>query len=615
MLIVAVLGFRKRLVKYLCAFVFLIQVFGCNSEEQSKTPNSLTNLDSLNIVANNYLKVDLDTADQLSRLIFKQAIHDGDFINEAAASLIRGRVFYENGICDSAIWMFRNALHIGQESNDTLLIGKSLSHIGTAYMCSQDFTKSTLYCDSAYRVLSSQFEFESMAKAAVNTAVSYIQLGQYEDAKPWFQKAILHATRTDNKGFLVTLYNNYGLFNRDFGSKDTGSFYLNKAINLARESELHVSLATIYLNYGQDLEKENPTMCKAYMDSALTLSRRYHLHDLEEVVLGAKAICMRDMGMPVDLVGDAYEAYVDKVKDNVNLQQSQSFAEFEVKYQTAETESENLKLVNSIQKKEHKQRLIVSIVILLLITTLFIIRSLYQRHKVAVLDKEIHKQKIDALLKSQQIQNIDTMLEVQADERKRIATELHDRLGGILSAIKLNCSSMEEHFGAQQESIRMRFNVVKNLIDNATAEVRTISHDMASGVLAKFGLLHAVDHLKQAIEASGKISVNLFIHGMDQRLSVDQEMLLYRILQELISNALKHGIADVIDVHFIKENGKISLIVEDNGAGFNEGEIKGSGGLGLPNIKKKIESLGGGFNIDSNHKSGTTVIIELPIIA
>jgi two-component system, NarL family, sensor kinase len=412
----------------------------------------------------------------------------------------------------------------------------------------------------------------------------------------------------------VTLYNNYGLFNRDYGSKDTGSYYLNKAMDLARESEQHVSLATIYLNYGQDVQTENPALSNAYLDSALQLSKRDDLNKLEEYVLGAKAIYKRDLMMPADEVGDAYENYVKKVRDNQDRFQSQSFEKYEVKYKTAEAETENLRLQNKIQRKNSEERLIIFFSALLGIVSLFIIWSLYQSKKIAKRDHLIYQQEVDALLKSQEIQNIDTMLEVQSDERVRIALELHDRLGSVLSAIKLNFSSMEEHFGSQNKPAEMRFGIVKNLIDEATSEVRKISHDMASGVLAKFGLLHAIEHLKDALEVSGKIKINLFLHGMDERLNGSQEIVLYRILQELISNALKHGIADVIDLHLIKENGKVSLIVEDNGTGFDNAELAHSDGLGIANIRKRIESVGGSFNIDSNHKSGTTVILELPII-
>ena len=596
------------------SFTLLLCTHGCVQKESKQDKPVLTQLDSLNDVARTFLKVDLDSAKLLSKSVLNQAQLDNDLKSQARAQLVLGRVHYERGTCDSSIWMFRNALNIGYALADTTLIGKAFSSISTAYMCIGNFEKASVYSDSAYNTLGTQNEYELMAKAATNGAICHIQLKQYDKADKLFAKAILYAKRSSNSGFLVTLYNNYGLFNRDFGSKDTGSLYLNKALSLARAEELHVSLATIYLNCGQDLQFENPELSEAFLDSALQLSIRYGLSDLEEVTLGAIAISYRDQSKSADIVGDAYERYVKKVQDNQDEARSQSFEEFEVKYQTAETESENLRLLNQIQEREGSQRLIIFISVVLGLISLFIIWSLFQSRKLALRDRQIYSQKVDAMLKTQEIQNIDIMLEAQSNERNRIAIELNDRLGSILSAVKLNFSSMDEHFGEKQESAKIRFDVAKKLIDEAASEVRKISHDLASGVLAKFGLMHAVEHLIEAIQASGKIKINLFHHGMDERLSGQQEIVLYRILQELVSNALKHGVADVIDIHLIKEHGKMSLIVEDNGSGFDKENMDRSNGLGIPNIRKRIEKVGGSFAIDSNEKSGTTVILELPII-
>lgn len=595
-------------------FVMLVCTHGCVQTESEPGKLVLTHLDSINDVARKYLKVDLDSAKLLSESVLNQAELNNDLRSQARAQLVLGRVYYERGTCDSSIWMFRSALSISYTLKDTTLIGKSFSSISTAYMCTRNFEKARLYCDSAYSMLSTQNEYELMAKAATNCAICHIQLERYDVANERFAKAIYHAKQSSNSGFLVTLYNNYGLFNRDFGSKDTGTYYLNKALSLARSAELHVSLATIYLNYGQDLQQENPELSSSFLDSALQLSKRYDLSDLEEITLGAIAISLRDQNKPADIVGDAYERYVEKVKDNKKQAHLQSFEEFEVKYQIAEKEAENLRLLNQIQAREGSQRLIIFISVVLGFISLFIICSLFQSRKLAIRDRQIYRQKVDAMLKTQEIQNIDIMLESQSNERTRIATELHDRLGSILSAVKLNFSSMEEHFGKKQESAKVRFDVLKKLIDEAASEVRKTSHDLASGVLAKFGLMHAIEHVIKAIEASGKIKINLFAHGMDERLSGQQEIVLYRILQELVSNALKHGVADIIDVHLIKEDGKVRLIVEDNGSGFDKENIERSHGLGIPNIRKRIETVGGSFTIDSNEKSGTTVILELPII-
>jgi len=147
------------------------------------------------------------------------------------------------------------------------------------------------------------------------------------------------------------------------------------------------------LNYGQDLQQENPELSSSFLDSALQLSKRYDLSDVEEITLGAIAISLRDQNKPADIVGDAYERYVEKVKDNKKQAHLQSFEEFEVKYQIAEKEAENLRLLNQIQAREGSQRLIIFISVVLGLISLFIIWSLFQSRKLAIRDRQIYRQK------------------------------------------------------------------------------------------------------------------------------------------------------------------------------------------------------------------------------
>lgn len=571
-------------------------------------------LDSLNTLAKRMLKVDMDSANYLSLDNLKVARDHGTKLQLHRALNIRGRYYYEIGVCDSAIFWFREGLAIANDLMDTVAKGKSFNNICTAYMCLGDNQTAIQFADSAYRIFLLKNRSSDLAKSASNIAINHIMMEDYVAEKKWLLDAIYHSELSDDKGFLVRLYNNYGLYNRDFGDKDTGRYYLLKAIDLARKEDYYVSLGTIFLNYGQDLEKENPDLCKSYLDSALTVARRNNLNELEETTLGAIAICYRNLGMSVDTVGEAYEKYTEKVIANKELNSSQQFAEFESVYKIAEKNAENLALINEVQERKRRQIFLIFLVVMVVLTSVFIIWSLYQSRRLAYSDRKIYQQQVDALLKSQEIYNIDAMLQVQEAERNRIAAELHDRLGSILSAVKLNFSSMKDGFTTNDVKSQDQLEVLKKLIDDATSEVRRISHDMASGVLTKFGLMHAVYQLKKVLEASGKIELNVYEYGMDARLSGSQEITLYRILQELISNALKHGNPKQIDIHFTKEHGMVSLIVEDDGIGFNQELINKNKGIGLSNIRSRIAANHGKFTIDSNAKSGTTVIVEIPLI-
>lgn len=598
-----------------CVFFFpVLFLVNCKETNPVSPPPSTVYIDSLNTLAKRMLKVDMDSADLMSKTNILIAEEHGTSEQLHKALNIRGRYYYETGVCDSAIYWFREGLSVASKAKDTIGIGRSFNNICTAYMCLGDNKTAIKFADSAYHIFTKRNMPGELAKTASNLAVNYIITEDYETAKKWLTDAIYHSEKSDDKGFLVRLYNNYGLFNRDFGDKDTGRYYLLKAIDLAREESFHVSLGTIFLNYGQDLETENPALCKAYLDSALTVARRNDLNDLEETTLGAIAICYRNLGLQVDTVGEAYERYTEKVIENHERYSSQQFAEFETVYKISEKNAENLALMHEVQERKRRQIFLVFLVIMVVLTSIFVIWSLYQSRRLAFSDRKIYQQQVDALLKSQEINNIDAMLQVQASERNRISAELHDRLGSILSAVKLNFSAMKDSLIKDDEKSQDQFEVLKKLIDDATSEVRRISHDMASGVLTKFGLMHAVYQLKEALEASGKIELNVYEHGMDARLSGNQEITLYRILQELISNALKHGNPKHIDIHFTKENGRVSLIVEDDGIGFNQEQLDKNKGIGLNNIRSRIADNNGKFTIDSNAKSGTTAIVEIPLV-
>jgi len=147
-------------------------------------------------------------------------------------------------------------------------------------------------------------------------------------------------------------------------------------------------------------------------------------------------------------------------------------------------------------------------------------------------------------------------------------------------------------------------------LDEAVSEVRRISHDLTSGVLVKNGLRAALNDMKRTIESTGKLEINIFEAGEKQRLSLEFEISIYRVIQELLSNILKHAEASKIDMHITQTKDSFTLIVEDDGKGFDMAKT-GAVGIGLANVKQRVASMGGTVNFDSRPGSGTTVIIEI----
>jgi two-component system NarL family sensor kinase len=247
-----------------------------------------------------------------------------------------------------------------------------------------------------------------------------------------------------------------------------------------------------------------------------------------------------------------------------------------------------------------------TLALLLIVLFVILFAFMFQR-------KLIKKQKafreVEVLLQKKEVKAAYDVLEAQELERKRIAEDLHDRVGSLLAAVKL-------HFHASKDNLDNQanfFSTGSKLLDEAIDEVRDISHNMVSGILSKFGLIAALTDLKTTLENSKQVSFQIHIHHLDGRLDLTIEMNLYRIVQELVSNILKHAQANEIILQLNRYESELLLIVEDNGIGFDPQNAKLSSGIGLSNIETRVVKMNGRLNIDSRKGQGTTVTIEIPI--
>jgi signal transduction histidine kinase len=210
---------------------------------------------------------------------------------------------------------------------------------------------------------------------------------------------------------------------------------------------------------------------------------------------------------------------------------------------------------------------------------------------------------------------LNSMLEGQEQERKRIAKEIHDGLGPMLSAIKLNLESIRTDIQSiGQNTILKKIKTTSSLIDGVATDMRNISRRLMPKVLVDFGLSAALENLCQHVVESSKLKVNFYKSGFTKRFDDLIELGLFRIGQELIHNAIKHANASVLNVQLIEHPESIILMVEDNGKGFDEqAKNPKNRGLGLINIESRAKALGGDFFIDSVEGKGVTATIEIPL--
>lgn len=216
---------------------------------------------------------------------------------------------------------------------------------------------------------------------------------------------------------------------------------------------------------------------------------------------------------------------------------------------------------------------------------------------------------IETLLKKQELNSAYAMIQGQEEERKRIAEDLHDSIGGLLATLRMYSDLLHEketHPDTKELSGK-----IAELSELAAEETRRISHHLGSGLLKNFGLSTSLLQLCEVVKKSHHLTVSATLDLQkepDGHLSIN----IYRIVQELFTNTLKHARATTVRIEVTEiEDDYLSIIFEDNGAGFDTTQTPT--GMGLQNIKARIERFQGILTIDANAQRGTTVIIEIPL--
>ena len=149
------------------------------------------------------------------------------------------------------------------------------------------------------------------------------------------------------------------------------------------------------------------------------------------------------------------------------------------------------------------------------------------------------------------------------------------------------------------------------MLDDAVREVRRVSHDLLQSNLAKFGLPKALEELRETLQAPGKFEVELSMHGMQERLEPRLEVVIYRIVQECVSNTMKHAKASHLSIQLTRSQGMVNLLVEDDGRGFDLASVEE--GMGMGNIRQRTADLGGTVHFDARQGRGTSVSVDIPL--
>ncbi|MGQ0739440.1 MAG: tetratricopeptide repeat protein [Bacteroidota bacterium] len=283
------------------------------------------------------------------------------------------------------------------------------------------------------------------------------------------------------------------------------------------------------------------------------------------------------------------------------LEKTKEIQKLNSQYETARKEQQIQSQQNRIRLQNY---LFIGIGGLMLLAGL-LAYSQYKRYR---LKKE---SQLQAEILKQQEMKARAILEAEENERQRIAKDLHDGVGQMMSAAKMNLSAIESEIKFTDESQKKGFEKIIGLVDESCKEVRTVSHIMMPNALLKNNLSAAIHDFINKL-SNKSLRVHVYTEGLDEKIDSNVETVLYRVIQECVHNAIKHAGASTLDISLIRDKEGISGTIEDNGKGFDPADKDNFEGIGLKNITTRIEYLKGTVDFDSAPGRGTVIALHVP---
>ncbi len=608
--------------------------------------------------------VDLNNYDS-AKIYLHRAIRQSRLCNcdtiKALAQLDLGWFYQLTGNSDSAYQYYQEGLKTYESLNDTLGMARGYSHLSIYYKYSGDFDKQLEYAMKSYMI----YKKHGISKYYINSLIhlgnAYEKLKENDTAIACYEMVYRLSSENDLPAYASTALLNIAVIHFNYGRKldranepekardeyKLSEKYLlraidfNKSVNNKKElARLYSNISIIYRYLGQ-LEKSVNAASESVriateindptkkLNSLNNLGMTYKLLErydkaaacyLESLELAKKAKqkemikkASSNLMMLYEKLGRYKEALkYSKMSAAYNDSIFNEVKQREIEKHKTNFEILRLKDQNRIKELD-KQRIRAerNVTVWVAVSLIVVLAGLllYFRMRVRK-NRIIAEQRIQKLEDEKKLMAAQAVLVGQEKERERIARELHDGIGVLLSTASIHFSSVESKTDKETQDM---LNKANKLLKEASKEVRQISHNMMPGVLSKFGLKEAVEDMFEKVEDTGEAKVDLRLEMEDRRLPENTEIMVFRIIQEMLNNTLKHAKASKITFSLKKAGDKLQMEFADDGIGFDEDKIPKEKNLGLSGIRSRVEYLGGSVKLESRPGKGTRYFIDITL--
>ena len=479
---------------------------------------------------------------------------------------------------DDAKKHFEKSLELSKTIKDTVLISQALVNIGNIYGWRYKSDIAIEYYKESLTLSKAIKNKQKEALGLVNISGSYIQKKDYKQSKEYIDKAISIGDSIGNYNILAHAYSVLGQSYYKQNKYEDLIVAANNILKYAEKiSNKEMIDAAYYYLFEAYKGKRNFDLTIKYQD--LRKDFRTTLDEINSIRVLEK--------IRIDN---------NRTKDSlVNINRTLKLG------MTHQNEKANLFIAwgGSLSA--------------LSILTFVVFRNSKRKQLKAKQERQQQIDEKEKILNDLELSIVDAIIEGQEKERQRIAADLHDSVGATLAAAKLQFDYLIKHQNSNGTS-EVLVNKTRTLLDDAYNEIRSMAHLKNAGVMAKNGLLPAVEKIVENASGIDGLLFEVQSFGLDQRLENTLEISIFRIIQELVTNVIKHAKATHAIIHITNHKNNLNIMVEDDGVGFDiKQQPKETKGMGINSIDKRVQYLEGQFTIESEIGKGTTVIIDLPL--
>ena len=482
------------------------------------------------------------------------------------------------------------------------------NNLGAINLRLGSYKDAILQLNAALDIASANQSKSGVALIEQNIGYGYAALKQYEEALRWYTKAEATAISASADPFTFgEIYNHRASLDSAMNNYASALEYRTKYVNvnnLVLNEKISKQVLELQTKYDTE-KKEFKINILSKTDSIKSLQIAKQQLDLNQKLLLIADQNLSLLDANLQMATDSLEL---GTKNQIILQNKLEFTQKQKIIQDLDKQKQiQTLLINNKNLEVSKKNFIIAGILLV---TLLLILYGYSFYKKRSLQQAALMQA--ALARQQEVATI-AILTAEEKERKRIASDLHDGVGQLMTAAWLNLQAVNDKLPAGDEEYGNLLSKTMLLVNESMKEVRAVSHNMMPNALLKKGLVNAIREFIQQLDAA-IISINLQAEGLQQTLNSHTETILYRVIQESVNNVIKHAGASRLDISIFNDSKGIDVMIEDNGSGFDvPAALKKDSGLGLQNIISRIQYLHGSVDWDSSPGNGTVIAIHIPL--